>query len=316
MMVSSSVGLRRSNAHLFSSLVQVIPTLMAFVIYTILNALKNSSVRRAPRAPFTPRFLSTGSSTELEKSVSSPEIIPDTSFIPDGTEVTEVATGFASHIPPLQYGDLAALDLINWYPAGIVRWSFEILNVSIGLPWFWTIVAGTVFWRVACLPFSIYSLRESAKMQPLAKKFGDLRQEMLDTGRVSVNSLEHERAKYEYNAFQRKHDLNPVRGLAGLVQFPVTLGLFFGVQKMTTLPVEQLTQSGFALLQDLTIPDPTYILPAALLALVNVQISVRRLSPTSCLSCLLPTGWRQGHGPLRATRAGPHHERPARALTV
>ncbi len=94
----------------------------------------------------------------------------------------------------------------------------------------------------------------------------------------------------------------------------MTLGLFFGVQKMTTLPVEQLTQSGFALLQDLTIPDPTYILPAALLALVNVQISVRRLSPTSCLSCLLPTGWRQGHGPLRATRAGPHHERPARAL--
>ena len=209
--------------------------------------------------------------------MSSTEIIPDTSFISDGTEV---ATGLASHIPPLQYGDLAALDLINWYPAGIVRWTFEIINVSAGLPWFWTIVAGTVFWRVACLPFSIYSLRESAKLQPLAKKLGDLREEMLNTGKISVHSVDHERAKYEYTAFQREHDLHPGRALVGVVQFPVTLGLFFGVQKMTTLPVEQLTQSGFALLQDLTIPDPTYILPAALLALVNVQISVCCPFPT------------------------------------
>lgn len=253
---------------------------MKIIVSDIINLIQTSTVRRAPRAPFAPRFLSTVPTepvnpTELGKLESNTELIPDTSFVSDGAEAS---TGLASQIPPLHYGDLAALDLVSWTPAGLIRWSFEIINVSTGIPWFWTIVAGTLFWRVACLPFSILSLRESAKMQPLAKKMGDLRQAM--TNSASGSEIDRARASAEYRAFNHEHDLQPLRAMYGIIQLPVTLGLFFGVQKLTTLPVAQLTQSGVAFLQDLTVPDPTYILPAALLALINVQINVRAPLPS------------------------------------
>jgi len=53
----------------------------------------------------------------------------------------------------------------------------------------------------------------------------------------------------------------------------VSLGLFFGIKRMCAVPVEQMKWSGFDMIPDLTIADPTYILPTLLVALVNVQIS-------------------------------------------
>jgi YidC/Oxa1 family membrane protein insertase len=68
------------------------------------------------------------------------------------------------------------------------------------------------------------------------------------------------------------------------IQLPVSLGLFFGIKKMCMLPVEQLKYSGLAILPDLTVPDPYFILPAMTAVFINTQIVVRIL-PLSALSC-------------------------------
>jgi membrane protein insertase Oxa1/YidC/SpoIIIJ len=67
---------------------------------------------------------------------------------------------------PLQYGDLAALGLAGWSPAGLSSWMLEIINVLTGLPWFHTVIAGTLFSRLLLLPFSIKQLRNSSALAP------------------------------------------------------------------------------------------------------------------------------------------------------
>ncbi|KAG5340051.1 hypothetical protein C0989_002987 [Termitomyces sp. Mn162] len=78
----------------------------------------------------------------------------------------------------LQFGDLAALGLVSWTPAGLVRLSFEVINVATGLPWFWTIVAGSLFWRAILFPISIRSLQNSSRMLPIQPKIKKLQDEM------------------------------------------------------------------------------------------------------------------------------------------
>ena len=63
--------------------------------------------------------------------------------------------------------------------------------------------------------------------------------------------------------------------LPPLAQIPVTLGMFFGVKGMCDLPVPQLKQSGLDFVSDLTVPDPTYILPVLATAGVNLGLTVR-----------------------------------------
>jgi YidC/Oxa1 family membrane protein insertase len=149
----------------------------------------------------------------------------------------------------------------------------ELINVATGMPWFWTIVAGTAFWRALCVPFAVFALRASARMQPHQAAIEKHRLDVMEAYK-SKNQLQLLRAQAASTAFNKKHGINPFAGLAGLVQLPITLGTFFAVREMGLLPVEQLKQSGFALIPDLTVPDPTYMLPALLCALVNLQISV------------------------------------------
>ncbi|KAJ3501289.1 hypothetical protein NLJ89_g9404 [Agrocybe chaxingu] len=173
----------------------------------------------------------------------------------------------------LQYGDFAAMGLAGWSPAGFVRWSFEIINVTTGLPWFWTIVAGSAFWRLACVPFALKGLQASARMQPLQPQIMQLQQNVKRAS-DSRDRLALQKASLAMSAFYKDNGINPFAGFISLIQMPITLGIFFGVQKMCKLPVEQLTQSGFALFPDLTVVDPTLVLPIALCAAVNMQISL------------------------------------------
>jgi len=48
--------------------------------------------------------------------------------------------------------------------------------------------------------------------------------------------------------------------LMPFVQVPGTLGMFFGVKHLCTLPLEPFHWCGVSFLPDLTVPDPYYVL--------------------------------------------------------
>ncbi len=144
-------------------------------------------------------------------------------------------------LAPLQYGDLTALGLAGWSPAGLSSWLLELVNVSTGLPWFYTIVAGTLLSRLLLLPFSVKQLRNSAALAPHQPRLLELKEEL--------------------NRAYKTGDKIGVQRVA--------------LKQRRALPLEQLHWSGVSFLPDLTVPDPFYVLPIAAAVLMNVQLAVR-----------------------------------------
>ncbi|KAH9033060.1 60Kd inner membrane protein-domain-containing protein [Lactarius hengduanensis] len=177
-------------------------------------------------------------------------------------------------LAPLQYGDLTALGFAGWSPAGLSSWLLELVNVSTGLPWFHTIIAGTLLSRLLLVPFSIKQLRNSAALAPHQPRLLELKEELnraYQTGdKIGVQRVAlKQRRVYEESGVSMLPML-----LMPFAQLPVTLGMFFAVKRLCALPLEQLHWSGVSFLPDLTVADPFYVLPIAAAVLMNVQLSV------------------------------------------
>lgn len=246
-----------------------------------INEQKTESALESPPDPTldtSSAVVDTEPATAVELDATSiPETIPQDSLIGAassnaGFDISAAETA----ITPLQYGDFAELGLAGWSPAGIIRWTFEILQVSSGMPWFYTIIAGTLLWRVVILPANIMSLRNSSRLLPYTEQLQAVTSEFkqINTGdRLAMQRISLKRQKIYEQAGARV--LPSI--IMPFVQIPVTLGLFLAVRKMTLLPVEQLKQSGVSFLPDLTLADPYYILPILSTVAINIQMSVRVL---------------------------------------
>ncbi|EKM52397.1 uncharacterized protein PHACADRAFT_260745 [Phanerochaete carnosa HHB-10118-sp] len=198
------------------------------------------------------------------------EIVQDTIATP----LSSSALDTVAQITPLQYGDLAAMGLASWSPAGLCQWFLEVSQVASGLPWFWTIVGATVVSRLIVFPFAVKSIRNAARMAPHQAEFEKLREE-INKARISKDMVEMQRAVMKQQMLYKKIGVSlPGMVLPPFAQIPVTLGMFFGVKKMCDLPVPQLKQSGVDFWQDLTVPDPMYVLPALATAGMNVGLTL------------------------------------------
>jgi hypothetical protein len=147
-------------------------------------------------------------------------------------------------------------------------------------PWFHTI-AGTVFARLILLPFSIKQLRNSAALAPHQPRLMKLKEE-LDKSYQSGDKLAVQRVALQQHKVYEESGVSMLPMLLmPFVQLPVTLGMFFGIQRLCALPLEQLHWSGVSCLPDLTLPDPYCILPIASAALMNMQLHVRASPPSA-----------------------------------
>lgn len=235
-----------------------------------------SSIPEAVSAAAAPELVAAEPSVALDVA-STPS--PDAAISPVLSDVlpTEVLSSIPS---PLTYGDLAAMGLASWTPAGICRWGMELIQVSTGLPWFWTIVGATFASRVLLFPFTVKQMRSTAALAPYQADIASIRDEMA-TAQTKKDMLAMQRAALRQKMIYEKAGVSlGGMALAPFVQLPVTLGMFFGVKKLCDLPVEQLKFSGFEWVPDLTVLDPTYTLPIIATVLMNVQISVCDLGCT------------------------------------
>jgi YidC/Oxa1 family membrane protein insertase len=184
---------------------------------------------------------------------------------------TTASTLDAIHTP-LQYGDFSALGLASWSPAGLVQWTMEIINTTTHLPWFWTIVAGTVFWRLVVLPFSLRGLRNTSLLQPYQDQITKIQAEM-NKAATSGDPILRQKLAFKLREIYQTAGVSVFGGvMIPVVQIPVTFGMFIGIKNMCSLPVEQMKWSGLEWLPDLTVADPTWVMPILAIALVNVQI--------------------------------------------
>lgn len=227
----------------------------------------------------TPTPLPIPATPEVSEIDSQLEGFAATTPFPEPTSVPEVVTSLnipsTLEIPPLNYGDLASLGFSHWTPVGIAQWSMELVQVASGMPWFWTIVTVTVLSRFIVLPFNIVSLRSSAKLAPHQPRLMQLREKLQNTGGLTKDPIAVQTISLQQKQIYEEAGVSLMGPLVTpLVQLPVTIGMFLGIRQLCDLPLEQLKVGGFGWIMDLTVPDPTYMLPLAMIALVNVQLSV------------------------------------------
>ncbi|KAG8215339.1 hypothetical protein J3R82DRAFT_8933 [Butyriboletus roseoflavus] len=227
-------------------------------------------------SPATPDKTVVSTDTPSEHVARTEAIVPTP--VPTSEPISEVlpsnmsalaSEGATNLIPPLQYGDFAALGITSWWPSGIMSWSFELLQVSTGMPWFYTIIAGTLFWRATLIPTALTSMRNTARLRPYAdqiKTLDDQAQGVKDRAAKMEIMLKKQKLMEKAGVSLRSMFLAPVIQMVG------NFGLFFAIRNMVKLPVIQLAQSGVWFLPDLTLTGD-YLMPTLVLLVMNVQFS-------------------------------------------
>lgn len=190
-------------------------------------------------------------------------------------DVTSTVTSTLASTPiATQYGDMAALGLVSWTPAGFFPWLLEAVQVSTALPWWGTIVLTTVGTRVVLLPLILRSQRTQAKLAPLQPKMTELREKM-NSARERGDTLESQSLMKQQMALLKKENINPLDSLlTAVAQLGAQVGFFLGLRRMCEVPVQSLQTGGFGWVTDLAAADPYYVLPMINLALIQLQLTV------------------------------------------
>ncbi|KAE8633573.1 hypothetical protein XENTR_v10001919 [Xenopus tropicalis] len=164
-------------------------------------------------------------------------------------------------LPESVQQSLADLGLGGQTPVGLIQNFLEFLNVDVGLPWWGAIVTGTVLARILVFPLIVKGQREAAKLNNHMPQISSMTNRM-NEAKQSGNKFEFSKAYSDLTLYQKKHDVNPLRGfLVPLVQAPIFISFFVALRQMSYLPVPSMQSGGLWWFTDLTAADPFYILP-------------------------------------------------------
>uniref|UniRef100_A0A8V5GJQ2 Membrane insertase YidC/Oxa/ALB C-terminal domain-containing protein n=1 Tax=Melopsittacus undulatus TaxID=13146 RepID=A0A8V5GJQ2_MELUD len=159
-------------------------------------------------------------------------------------------------------------------PVGLVQNFLQFLHLDVGLPWWGAIAAGTLCVRVALLPLLLRAQREAAVLALHTPRLQQLSKGLAQARRGS-DQREVARAYTELVGYQQRHNLNPLRGfLVPLVQTPVFVSFFLALQGMAAAPVPGLQWGGLGWFQDLSAPDPYYLLPVLVTASMGLVLEL------------------------------------------
>ncbi|KAH6658727.1 60Kd inner membrane protein-domain-containing protein [Truncatella angustata] len=189
---------------------------------------------------------------------------------------------------PEQIGYLKHLGLdFGWGPTAFCEWMLEHVYIMTGLPWWASISAVALGIRLVWLWPTIIGQRNAAKMALLhkdpefMKASAEAKQVMWDKDADTMVKM---KVQAKVQGMQKRAGVSMLKTLLpplGIV--PLSYGMFRLIRGMSALPVPSLETGGFAWITDLTVYDPTYILPlvsAALSAITIRQTQKANLNPT------------------------------------
>ncbi|CEQ41802.1 SPOSA6832_03561, partial [Sporobolomyces salmonicolor] len=132
-----------------------------------------------------------------------------------------------------------------------------------GLQWAVVIPIVTLFLRFALLPFLANAARMAIIQPDLLKGM-----EKLKAAKARGDLTGMQAAQMETQALMQKHNVNPIKNLVfPIAQAAVFMCMFFALKGLAGAGLPSMTTEGFGWVQDLTKPDPYYILPLTSTAL-------------------------------------------------
>lgn len=179
--------------------------------------------------------------------------------------ITEIAAQNADTIASvgMKYGDLKAMGLVHFSPVGGLETILEAVHISTGLPWWATIAATTVAIRTMLVPFIVKLQGNTARLHNVKPQLERLTENM-KLAKESNDTAALARFSAQTQELFAKNDCNPIKSLIlPLIQAPVMISFYLALRDMANLPVPQFQDGGLAWFTDLTIADPSYVLPVA-----------------------------------------------------
>ncbi|KAK4450184.1 mitochondrial inner membrane protein OXA1 [Podospora aff. communis PSN243] len=192
--------------------------------------------------------------------------------------------------------DLSGVDLLNvpetigflktlgleygWGPTSMMQWCLEHIYVYTGLPWWASLGVLAVGLRVIIFKQSLESTAMGQKLQDARRN--PRYEAALAKARDTEDMAGAMRARQEIMNIHKAVGFKMWKTLIPFVNIPISYGVFRLFRGMAALPVPSLLDGGFLWFQDLSIPDPLYILPVvtAVVMLQSLRISWPYLAPT------------------------------------
>ncbi|KAL4913109.1 60Kd inner membrane protein-domain-containing protein [Aspergillus aurantiobrunneus] len=182
---------------------------------------------------------------------------------PETQQTTEldIANLDISDIPE-RIGYLKSLGLdFGWGPSSMVEYLMEHIHIWSGLPWLGSIVATGIVIRFAMLPLFCRSADASARISNSKHILTPLRNNML-SAMQSNNQVEGQKWRAEIAKVNAQLGIKSSRVFIPMfLQVPFGYGCFRVIRGMSELPVPGLAMEKFAWVNDLTVPDPYFLLP-------------------------------------------------------
>jgi len=195
---------------------------------------------------------------------------------PPISSVSEYLSPFTSldpvHVTNLTEPSFTSLGLAHGYPSGWLQTVLELLHIDCGLPWWQTIGLATVLLRCLVFPVMVVAQRNMVVMnqhQPTLQKL-QIQQQMCSVrGDIEGGKF----AGQAYMNYMSAHNCHPIKTMFPLLtQAAFFTSMFFGLRGMVDAPVESLKTGGLAWFTDLTLQDPTFILPAVACSTIYLQM--------------------------------------------
>lgn len=162
---------------------------------------------------------------------------------------------------PERIGYLKELGLdFGWGFTSTMEWLIEHTHIWTGLPWWASIVAVGLLTRVAMLKPVIDASENAARMTNAKSQTEPLRQKMVAAS-TEGNQQEAQIVRAQLKEINNAHGIKTWKSIVPMLQIPLGFGCFRIVRAMTALPVPALAMETAGWIKDLTIADPTYILP-------------------------------------------------------
>ena len=219
------------------------------------------------------RFASTTPQTPLQNLSSPAPAAPPAPSFPDPALSDFTADTSTAFTPYIGFLRDAGLDF-GWGPSSTVQWCLEHLHVYSGLPWIGSITVTAVLMRVLFFKFILDSADMGGRMAVMQPHIKPL-QEKMKAARAAQDQQKMQecavelRQVYAASGVDLKKMILPI-----VIQAPIGFGAFRTLRALAAENVPGLEDGGVLWMTDLTLRDPTLILPAVTSAMLYYTFKV------------------------------------------
>ena len=162
----------------------------------------------------------------------------------------------------------------GWGPSSVVQWMLEHVYIYSGFPWWASIFATALIFRIALFPLFVKQSEMSARMMAVKPETDKLK-EKINRAKAVGDTKDSTQVAMEYRKINR---------LAGVQMrwmfIPIVVNGFLGLGTFrfcragADLPIPGWETGGMLWLTDLTIPDPYYLTPIIFAAVMHTFVRV------------------------------------------